>query len=410
MKIKRLREDSMMARVLGWLAAGVIRYRKLFLYPQLLLFILSVFYTVKHLQFDTSRDNLVGANKKYHQNFLNFKKEFPTQDDLVVVVESENTEKNRQFVERLGAKLEAETNLFRDVFYKGDLKMLGSKALLFVPEKELGELKQTLKDYRPFIEQFARTTNLVSLFGMINTQFRTAKREKNAETESLVKAVPALDRIVTQAAASLSRPGTPPSPGITALFNPGDDADQEVYITFAKGRIYLVTAQAPREELNGDSVERLRALVEEIKTEVPGLNVGLTGEPVLEHDEMVQSQEDTMVASIVSLIVCALIFIYGYQETGRPVKATLCLIVGLGYTLAFATFTVGHLNILTITFLPILIGLAIDFGVHLITRYEEELRLGRGVEAAVRKAMVVTGQGLFTGSLTTVGGSPMLGV
>ena len=38
---------------------------------------------------------------------------------------------------------------------------------------------------------------------------------------------------------------------------------------------------------------------------------------------------------------------------------------------------VGHLNILTITFVPILIGLAIDFGVHLITRYEEELRHGR---------------------------------
>ena len=67
----------------------------------------------------------MGANKTYHQNFLRFKKEFPTQDDLVVVVESENAEKNRQFVERLGAKLEAETNLFKDVFYKGDLKMLG---------------------------------------------------------------------------------------------------------------------------------------------------------------------------------------------------------------------------------------------------------------------------------------------
>src|SRR4029077_4801274 len=98
---------------------------------------LCVIYTFEFLQFDTSRDNLVGANKKYHQNFLKFKKEFPTQDDLVVVVESENPEKNRQFVERIGAKLEAETNLFRDVFYKGDFKMLGSKALLFLSEGQL---------------------------------------------------------------------------------------------------------------------------------------------------------------------------------------------------------------------------------------------------------------------------------
>ena len=106
-------------------------------------------------------------------------------------------------------------------------------------------------------------------------------------------------------------------------------------------------------------------------------------------------------ATIVSLFLCALIFIYGYNETGRPVKATLCLIIGLGYTMAFTTLAVGHLNILTITFAPILIGLAIDFGVHLITRFEEELRKGSDSQVALTTAMVYTGQGIFTGALTT---------
>src|SRR5256886_1577796 len=148
----------------------------------------------------------------------------------------------------------------------------------------------------------------------------------------------------------------------------------------------------------------MRQLVKETQSEVPGLNVGITGEPVLENDEMEQSKRDTILASIVSLVICALIFIYGYQETGRPIKATLCLIVGLAYTLAFTTATVGHLNILTITFVPILIGLAIDYGVHLISRYEEELRHGKTEEAAMVKAMVYTGQGILTGALTTAGG------
>src|SRR6516162_3290611 len=106
MKIRRLREDSWMAQVLGLVAAAVIRYRRLFFYPQILLFALCALYTYKYLQFDTGRGNLVGANAKYHHDFRKFKKEFPTQEDLVVVVESEDAEKNRQFVERLGAKLE----------------------------------------------------------------------------------------------------------------------------------------------------------------------------------------------------------------------------------------------------------------------------------------------------------------
>src|SRR5882724_2315208 len=239
MRIRRLTEDSLMARSLVWLAGMVIRYRRWLVYPQVGLFVVCVLFTKANLKFDMGRGNLVGANQKYHQNFMSFKKEFPMQDDLAVVVESENPEKNRQFVERLGARLEAETNLFRDVFYKGDLKMLGSKALLFVPDKDLEELKKTLNDYRPFIKQFTHATNLVSLFSVINAQFRTASREQNQETESMVKAFPALERIVSEARNSLRRSGTPPSPGINALFTPGEDAEQQIYITFAKGRIYL---------------------------------------------------------------------------------------------------------------------------------------------------------------------------
>jgi len=201
----------------------------------------------------------------------------------------------------------------------------------------------------------------------------------------------------------LRRSGMPPSPGIHALFGAGEEAEQQIYITFARGQIYLVTAHAVRGDLNGACVARLRELVEATRAEVAGVNIGLTGEPVLEHDEMAQSQTDTTVATVVSLVICALIFIFGYSETGRPVKATVCLMVGLAYTMGFATLVIGHLNILTITFLPMLIGLAIDFGVHLVTRYEEELRHGRSEAAALRTAMVFTGQGIFTGAFTTAG-------
>lgn len=395
--------ETLAGRVLARLADIVLRWPRWFVWPQFLLVGFCIFYTVQNLQFDTNRNDLVGSGLRYQKNYLTFKKEFPVQDDLVVVVQSDNTEKNRQFVERLGARLEAETNLFTDVFYKGDLKMMGHKALLFVPEEDLTEMHRMLGAYQPFIEKFTQTTNLITFFDMVNTMFRTAKPERNEQTDTLVNALPALQRIVAQARQSLLRPGSPPSPGINALFGAGDEAEQQIYITFAKGQIYLVTAQAAREDLSDDAVARLRQLVDQTRAEVPGVNIGLTGEPVLEHDEMAQSQRDTTLATIVSLVICALIFIYGYRETGRPVKATLCLIVGLAYTMGFATKAVGHLNILTITFLPMLIGLAIDFGVHLVTRYEEELRHQHSEADALKKAMIFTGQGIFTGAFTTAG-------
>ena len=223
--MKALSADSVLARLLGKLAAAMIRHPRWFIYPQLALFVVCVLYTVGFLKSDMNRDNLVGPNHKNHQNYLRLQKEFPQQgNDLVVVVESENIEKNRQFVERIAAKMAAETNLFRDVFYQNDLAMMGAKALLFVPDKDdLVELKKSLNDDLPFIHQFTRTTNLVSFFDQINTAFRTAPRETNAQTESLVQALPALTRIVKQATASLQMAGTPPSPGVASLFDAGSE-------------------------------------------------------------------------------------------------------------------------------------------------------------------------------------------
>jgi uncharacterized protein len=296
--------------------------------------------------------------------------------------------------------------------------MLGRKALLLVPDSDLQELRDRLKGYVPFVQRFGQTTNLVSFFDLINHEFRTSAQEENEQTKALMGALPALQRILQQADASLGRSGTPPSPGITALFDPTGSAETNIYVTYDKGRLFVLSAQptvtnvpgadaikmgSAQEDHNSDCVQELRRLVAQTQLEVPGVNAGVTGMPVLDYDEMVQSQKDTTVASIVSVIICALIFIYGYNETGRPIKATICLIVGLAYTLAFATITIGHLNILTVTFVPMLVGLAIDFGVHLITRYEEELRHGMGEEAALTKAMVYTGQGIFTGAFTTAG-------
>jgi hypothetical protein len=335
--MKALSADSLLARLLGKLAAAVIRHPRWFFYPQLALFFASILATVAFLQFDTNRDDLVGPNLKYHRNFLALQKEFPQQgNDLVVVVESDGTEKNRQFVERLAAKMTPETNLFRDVFYQHDLAMMGTKALFFVPATNLVEIQMALHGDLPFIQQFTQTTNLISFFAQINTAFRTAPRETNEQTESLVQALPVLTRIVTQATASMHMPGQAPSPGVAALF--GSTNVSDIYNTLNHGRIFLLVTHPPVGELNstppalwkllknailenvfhrrvtsgdltGDAIERMRQLIQQTKIEVPGVNVGLTGEPVLDYDEMAQSQKDMTLASLVSLFLCAMIFI-----------------------------------------------------------------------------------------------------
>jgi hopanoid biosynthesis associated RND transporter like protein HpnN len=438
-------KPSLAIRLLTWLAGALVRRPGWFLWPQVVLFLACVAFTVFQLEFDMDRNSLVGEDKPSHRNFLAMQREFPSQDDIVVVVESDDTEKNRQVVERLGARLEAEsvsrnpTNVFGDVFFKGDLRLMGKKALLFFPETNLVEFSKALADYRPFMDQFMGSTNMASLFRQVNFLIRTSGRERSERTESFVKALPAMERLLRMATDSLSRPGNPPSPGVEALFGGGAEAERAKYITLGNGRIYLVSAKPPLVQVtaadvkpslweqiwgrpadatpkrieetrssrqgsaNQAAIRRIRELVVEVSAEVPGVNMGVTGESVLALDEMNQSEKDSTVATLLSLVICAVIFVVGYRQTGRPLKAMLCLVIGLGYTMGYTTLVVGHLNILTITFAPMLIGLAIDFGVHLVTRYEEELRHGRTEQDSMFKAVVYTGQGIFTGCFTTAG-------
>jgi len=405
-----LRLDRWLPSLLSRLARAVYRWPAWFVATHLFLATVAAVYTVGNLQFDTSRGNLVGQKLRYHQNFLRFRAEFPKPDDLVVVVEGEDAEANRQFVERLAARLEREPELFPRVFYKGDLKLMGSKALHLLSENQLRDLRDQLQAYQPFLQSLAGATNLQSLFDQVNTWFRTARSAPAAQQEALFRALPALERILSQATACLHRPGLPPSPGVTALFNAGEEAVHAEYLAYNGGRIFLVTTYPPTVRQEVAAITRLRELVEETRREVPGVNVGVTGEPVLEHDEMRQAQHDTTRASALAVLLCAALFVAGYRETGRPLKSMVTLLIGVAYTLGFATATVGHLNILTITFVPILVGLAIDFGIHLVTRYEEELRLGHGRFQALERAMVHTGQGICTGALTTAGGFLAMGL
>ena len=396
--------SSFANRILGKLAISISKHPHAYLIPQIFLFFGCVYYTIVSIEFHTDRNALVDADKQYHRNFLEYKANFDSQDDIVTVVESEDLEKNRQFVERLGARLAAEPELFTGIFFKGDLKVLGPKALLFIEDPAVVQtMGDRLREARPMIEAFQHVNSLESLLKELNRRFRNASEELDQESEQFIEALPALQRVLDQAGASLARKGQAPSPGAETLFGAGPEAEQQKYLTFAKGRIYLITARPADPSVASDAVERLRELAAIVKSEVPGINVGITGEKVLAMDEMRQSQIDSLKASTVSLFLVMVIFGFCYQETGRPIKATLCLLIGLGYTMGYTTLFVGHLNILTIAFFPMLIGLAIDFGVHLITRYEEELRHGASEVEAIKTSLVQSGQGIFTGCLTTAG-------
>ena len=195
----------------------------------------------------------------------------------MVVVQGGRRERNRQFIERLAARVLPETNLFTSLFYKGDLAALGPKALLLLPPKDLEDLQQALNRYRPVIQEFTQATNLNSFFSLVSKQFRAAPSTGPAATQSLLQCLPFMQTLILQARQSLSRPGIPPSPGVQALLADAQRAGQSIYLALNEGRVYLLTGQPRSEALTPRAIEELRRLIRDTQFEVPGVNVGTHG-------------------------------------------------------------------------------------------------------------------------------------
>ena len=185
-------------RLLHRLADCIWRRPGWFLYPQLVLFGLCLVFAAISLEFRTSRNDLVSADEAYRRNLLELKQEFHVQEELVTLIESDDLEKNRQFVERLAARLEVETNLFVGIFFKGDLRTMGPKALLFLSQERLEQVLHAVRDYGPLVSKFSEVNNLNSLFAEVNAQILAVKPEE-VRTLPLTKSLSALTRIADQA-------------------------------------------------------------------------------------------------------------------------------------------------------------------------------------------------------------------
>jgi predicted RND superfamily exporter protein len=110
-----------------------------------------------------------------------------------------------------------------------------------------------------------------------------------------------------------------------------------------------------------------------------------------------------MVVSFVSSFVLVLLLIYVSLRPGLRVLLVfiLTLLSSLSWTLLLAYFLFGALNIVTSIVAAMLIGLFVDYLIHIYKRFEEEFRRGGNPLQAMEKTLSGTGKAILTGSLTT---------
>ena len=367
--------------------------------------VLSIGWTVNHLGFRTSRLDLLNPNSSYNKLWINYINEFGNDDDVVVVVESSNPETVIPVLKEISHALSQKKQFFRAVLHEIDLTKIHSKGLHFLSSDELRQTDNFLARIQPILNGKWELLNLGRVITGLNVRLQASLRQPDRHLDPTLHTD--LANLVNSLSESLQHPDQYHSPwqSLGRSLSISDQIHSE-YLLANEGRLGFVLLQFAEGEQSGFSagdkaIGELRRLIDRIQTNHSSVRIGLTGLPVMEYDEMATSQHDMVYSGIISLIGVASMFVAGFGGVRHPVMTVIALLLALAWSFGFVTSIIGHLNILSMSFAVILIGLGIDFGIHYVARY---LQL-RSNEYSCVDALVQTSQrvgpGIIIGGVTT---------
>ncbi|MCE9618779.1 MAG: MMPL family transporter [Planctomycetes bacterium] len=151
-----------------------------------------------------------------------------------------------------------------------------------------------------------------------------------------------------------------------------------------------------------ESLVQMRRVIEEIQAQEPAVEIGLTGKPVLQADEMETTNSDMNLASMVALGLCAALFMAVFRGVKRPLFAVAAFLAGSALTYGAALLMIGSLNLLSVVFMLVLVGVGLDYGIHMIARYLEGLRHLEAPES-VRHMMRTATPSMLAGAAVSSG-------
>ena len=149
-----------------------------------------------------------------------------------------------------------------------------------------------------------------------------------------------------------------------------------------------------------ESVDGIEKIIKEASTQF-GVMAGLTGSIVLGRDEYKAFTSDSWTVSILALIGIFILFVISFRMWVSPLLAILTVVMGVTWAMGFSSFLVEYLSMMTAMMSVILIGLGIDFSVHIISGYTEKRNQGLDVQIAMQETLLRFGPGIITGGITT---------
>lgn len=362
----RARLAELVAELAEWVVVGSARHPVAVLLAALAIAIGSGLAVAARLRVNADQDAMFSDDLPHRVVEIAFMREFPAlYENVVVLVDGDDEARVRDAADALAARMRAERDYFHDVYLpRGDF--FEQHALLYMSTDEVDEFADRLARVQPYLAGLSEDGTLRGL-AMLLARGARAAREGDVGAGELAAIFARIEDAMRAAAAG--EPFRLSWAEVVAgreLDDPSHTARVRRLI-IAQPVLDFAQLAAARE-----SLEALHRFAAELGLDGgSGVRVRVTGDVALSYEEMALVEQQAVAAGVASFVLVTALLVVALRSRRLVLAVVASLIVGLVATAGFAAVAIGRLNLISIAFAVLFVGLAVDFSIHFCLRYQE---------------------------------------
>ena len=339
----------------------------------------SLQYLSQNIAIDTSTGDMLSDKLDFRKFNSEMDAAFPQfSDNLLVVIDGESVDLADQAALKLAEAMRTKPKVFGSIYDLAGEEFFKTNGLLYLDIDELYELSDKLAKAQPFLASLWRDPSLRGLFDLLS---KAIDASDSSKASASIEITPLLERIRTIAEAQTHSKFSELS---WREMMQGADTGAN-----AKRRFLLIQPALDFGSLQpaSDAMDGIRILVQKFKlTKDNGLLVRLSGSAALEQEELESVEQGMGTAGILSFVLVIGLLMVGLRRGWLVISCLITLVMGLIWTGTFAILALGSLNLISVAFAVLFIGLSVDFGIHYALRYQEGIYRGQNAKEALTSA------------------------
>ena len=382
-------------RLLPPLVAACARHRLRVIFLAILLACAGLWVTRTWLGVTTDTGGMFAASLPWKQRSDALARLFPQNDDLTVaVIDARIPEEAEATAAALAAALAPDKSHFQSIRRPDALPYLQENAFLLIDKNDLENLLDRTIDAQPFLGQLVADPSMRGLFSALSLVAQGVRHNQTLEGID-----PALARFHATLKSALQGHARPLSWQQLLAGKLADQAGQYRFVVFKPVLDYGAL------EPGGAATAAIRKAAAALPYVHSGeARVRLTGSVVLDDEEFATVAEGA-VWGLVGSFLMVILWLYLAVRSWRlmlPIIATLVL--GLLLTTGFAALSIGTLNLISVAFAVLFVGIAVDFAIQFTVRLRERRHTYPDMTDALRETGRRSGAQILVASLATASG------